>query len=242
MKIIKLNAIDSTNNYLKQLSTEVSLKNYTVVTTDYQTKGKGQMQNTWHSDKGKNLLFSMLIRFKDLKIKNQIYLNFVISIAVYKVLQTYLNKVKIKWPNDIMSDQNKICGILIENSVKSDTINKSIIGIGLNVNQINFPKNLSHVTSLQKELNTKIDREKLLIELINSIISEIATLNNKVFSEIYNYYKLNLYKIEEPCLFKTASNKVFLGKIIGVSNQGKLQVIVENNIVKEFEVKEISLI
>ncbi len=242
MKIIKLNAIDSTNNYLKQLSNEVSLKNYTVVTTDYQTNGKGQIQNSWHSAKGKNLLFSMLVKFNDLKIKDQAYLNFAISIAVYKVIRSYIKKVKIKWPNDIMSEQNKICGILIENSVKSGTINKSIIGIGLNVNQVNFPKNLSHVTSLQKELKIEIDRDKLLIELINSITSEIETLNNKSFSEIYNYYKLNLYKIEEPCLFKTSANKVFSGKITGVSNQGKLQVITENNVVKEFEVKEISLI
>ncbi|MCF6349686.1 MAG: biotin--[acetyl-CoA-carboxylase] ligase [Flavobacteriaceae bacterium] len=241
MKIIKLDAINSTNDYLKGLCKEINLENFTVVTARFQTKGKGQFKNNWHSEEGKNLLFSLLVKFKSFKIENQAYLNFAISTAIHAVLHTYLQHVKVKWPNDIMSRQYKICGILIENTVKNDKISQSVIGIGLNVNQVIFPKKIVNVTSLKKELKKEIDSKLLLEQLISSIKKEIQKLENNQFLEIYNTYIKNLYKLNKPSMFATKVNPFFLGKIIGVTNQGKLQVL-KNDMVKEFNVKEIKIV
>lgn len=242
MKIIKLNAIDSTNTYLKEMAREIDIENYTVVVTKYQTNGKGQYQNSWHSKKGKNLLFSILIKFKSFKIENHTYLNFAISLAVFHVLNQFLQHVKIKWPNDIMSRQRKICGILIENTVQNDKISQSIVGIGLNVNQIDFPVELEKVTSLKKELNTNFNCDDLLEQLIISVKKEILKLENNEFKELYDSYIDNLYKLNEPTMYKTKSGNLFLGKIKGVSNYGKLQVELDDETIKEFDIKEIKLV
>ena len=132
MKIVKLNAIDSTNTYLKDLIKLTTVENWTVIVTDNQVKGKGQFDNKWISDKGKNLTFSILVKFESLKIKQQFYLNYSVSIALYNVLRYYIpEKLTVKWPNDILSANHKICGILIESSINNSNVNHAIIGIGL---------------------------------------------------------------------------------------------------------------
>ena len=151
MKLIKLNAIASTSSFLKELAQNSVLENYTVVTTNEQTKGRGQQANSWISEPHKNLTASVFIKDIDLNINNQKYLNFAISLAVFEVLlDEQIPKPSIKWPNDIMSAKNKICGILIENNIRNHKINTTIVGIGLNVNQIEFPEFLKNVTSFKK--------------------------------------------------------------------------------------------
>ena len=242
MKIYKLSAISSTNDYLRELVFTKNAPNYTVVTTDYQTSGKGQFKNKWHSEKGKNLLFSILVEFKGLKINDQAYLNFAISLAVYDVLITYLPTVKIKWPNDILSRHKKIAGILIENSVKNGRLQHSIIGIGLNVNQINFPLNLPNATSLKKELVHSFNRDKLLEKIVLSVQKKIALLKNESFSILKETYLKHLYKINKPTMFQDLEQNRFMGKIIDVSNEGLLKVELENETIREFAVKEIAFI
>jgi len=242
MKIYKLSAISSTNDYLRELVFTKNAPNYTVVTTDYQTSGKGQFKNKWHSEKGKNLLFSILVEFKGLKINDQAYLNFAISLAVYDVLITYLPTVKIKWPNDILSRHKKIAGILIENSVKNGRLQHSIIGIGLNVNQINFPLNLPNATSLKKELVHSFNRDKLLEKIVLSVQKKIALLKNESFSILKKTYLKHLYKINKPTMFQDLEQNRFMGKIIDVSNEGLLKVELENETIREFAVKEIAFI
>jgi BirA family biotin operon repressor/biotin-[acetyl-CoA-carboxylase] ligase len=109
LKLIKLNAIDSTSSFLKKLAQESVLKNYTIVTTENQISGRGQQQNTWYSEASKNLTISIYVSFKNLKIYDQKYLNFAISIAIYQTLSTYeISNLSIKWPNDILSANKKI--------------------------------------------------------------------------------------------------------------------------------------
>ena len=176
MKIVKLNAIDSTNSYLKDLARESNIENGTVVIANFQTKGRGQNDNKWVSDSDKNLTFSVLVRFKNLKVEEQFYLNYVISIAIYNVLKNYVpKKLTVKWPNDIMSGNQKICGILIETTINKSNVKNAIIGVGLNVNQENFPDAIAKATSLKSILNKVIDRdelfEKILIEIQYQLIS-----------------------------------------------------------------------
>ena len=139
MKLIKLDAIDSTNEFLKGLSKKQELENFTVVSAEKQTKGKGQMGAIWASDASKNLIMSVLVKDFLSGIDQLFNLNIVVSLAVIEVLESLnIPNLSIKWPNDIMSYNKKIGGILIENSIKSDGTIISIVGLGLNVNQIDF--------------------------------------------------------------------------------------------------------
>src|SRR3970282_291011 len=143
-----LDAIDSTNEFLKGLSNGQLLENFTVVTAENQTKGKGQMGSVWDSEVGKNLTMSVFIK-DSLSDVNQIFkLNVGVVLAVVQALETFnIPNLMVKWPNDIMSYNFKIGGILIENSIKSDGTVHSIVGLGINVNQVNF-ENLPKASSL----------------------------------------------------------------------------------------------
>ena len=139
MKIIKLSAIDSTNSFLKEMASGSVVENFTVVVTENQVKGRGQQGSTWESETGKNLIFSVFVAFNSLNISDKKYLNYAVSLAVFEVLQKEnIPRIAIKWPNDILSAKLKICGILIENIVKSNKLQGSVIGFGLNVNQKYF--------------------------------------------------------------------------------------------------------
>ena len=239
MNIVKLNAIDSTNSYLKNLMKETTVENWTVVVADHQTKGKGQFDNEWVSDKGKNLTFSILVKFKELTIDRQCYLNYSISMALYNVLKYYIpEKLSVKWPNDILSANYKICGILIESSINNANVNHVIIGIGLNVNQEEFPEGMSNASSLKKILNKTIDKEVLLEKLLLEIQYQLHVIQQQKFHEIKKEYEKLLYKKDVPSMFVDANN-TFLGKIIGVTDNGKLQVELDDESVKEYNLKEI---
>ena len=136
MKLVKLDAIDSTNDYLKDLVRNQTIENFTVVTAENQTNGKGQMGAIWVSEKGKNLIMSILVKDFIFDAATVFNLNIVVSLAVISSLKSLnIPNLSIKWPNDIMSDEKKIGGILIENSFKSDfTINSIRLGgVGFNL-------------------------------------------------------------------------------------------------------------
>jgi len=241
MHIVKVDATESTNTFLKEMCQQNSLENFTIVITDEQTNGRGQMHASWQSEKGKNLTFSVLIRIYDLKIDQQFYISKVISLAIYDVLSDLLpSKISVKWPNDILSANQKICGVLIENSVKKTRINHSIVGIGLNVNQIEF-ENLPNATSMKLVSNTNFDLDVVLQKIIKSIQKYTAILNANDFDLIDSLYLNHLYKFNKPSMFKNPSGK-FMGKIVGVSLQGKLQVELENETIREFDLKRIEFV
>ena len=242
MIIHKINATDSTNAYLKNLINKSNVENYTVVSTDFQYLGKGQGANKWISKRGKNLLFSILIIPENVPIAHNAFLNFAISLGIYKVLIQYTSQIKIKWPNDIMAGTNKICGILIENKLKGKHINQSIVGIGLNVNQLNFPESIPNTTSLKKLIGKSLNRNRLRNKLVLSIQKQINILkedNIKILQEEYNQY---LYKMGVPAMFENLQKQTFLGKIIGVSKLGMLQIEHTDGSIQEYANKEIILI
>ena len=241
MKIIKLNAIDSTNSFLKDLAKNSVLENFTVVATDKQTKGRGQQESKWLSKPFENLTFSIFTRFKNLQIHQKKYLNFAVSLAVFEVLsKENLPKLSIKWPNDILSANKKLCGILIENTFIGDRIKNSVIGIGLNVNQIDFPNALKNSTSLKVETKRTYDLDVLLQKIISKIEEKISLLNHQKFDTLEQDYLQFLFKKNTPTMFKNSKCGLFLGIISGISNEGKLQVKLENDVIKEFGIKEIS--
>src|SRR5690606_25479607 len=177
MNLIKLNAIDSTNSYLKGLSVKNEVPDCTIVMADYQTKGRGQMGTNWVSEEGKNLMFSLFKKIECLHSDEQFYISMATSLAIFRALkQFHIPGLKIKWPNDILSANQKICGILIETSITSNKIKAAIIGVGLNVNQMDFP-GVINASSLKLITGIIYDRE----EILNRITSQIETYVNLIY-------------------------------------------------------------
>lgn len=243
MKIIKLSAIDSTNSFLKELAQSSMLENYTIAVTNEQISGRGQMNSSWHSEPFKNLTFSVFTRFETLKIAYQSHLNFAISLAVFDSIKSMsVPDITIKWPNDIMSGNEKICGILVETTFKNQGIKNAVIGIGLNVNQEKFPDHIYNASSLKRILKKDFDLNEIMQDLVKSIQSRILELENGQYKTIYDNYLCNLYKKNQPTVFKNEKTKLlFMGMIKGVSKQGNLQIQLEDDSIEEFGIKEISL-
>ena len=241
MKLIKLNAIDSTNTFLKELTQTEHLENYTTVVADKQLKGRGQMNSDWLSEPNKNLLCSVFCRFENALFSKQVYLNYAVALAVYQTLKTYsLPRLSIKWPNDILSQKNKVSGILIETVVKQQEIKSVVIGVGLNVNQEIFPKNLTNVTSIKKATGNNVDLNEVLNILIDNLKTNIQLFEEQKFSDLEEHYLSVLYKKNIPTMFRISKNVLFMGKIIGVATSGKLQIQLEDESIKEFGIKEVS--
>jgi len=241
MQLIKLGAIDSTNDYLKELSKNELLDNFTTVTALNQTKGKGQMGSVWVSEIGKNLILSTLI--KDLlRNADQVYhLNVVISISIIQVLQElHIPKLAIKWPNDIMSGNCKIAGILIENRLKSDTSIESIVGIGLNVNQKDFDF-IPKASSLTLIMNKEFELESLLQKIISKIKGNCELIISNKTEQLWRLYYSCLFKKDKLMAFEDANKNIFKATILSVTQDGRLEVIFEDKSIKTFAIKEVKM-
>jgi BirA family transcriptional regulator, biotin operon repressor / biotin---[acetyl-CoA-carboxylase] ligase len=241
MQLIKLDAIDSTNEFLKGLSNKQELENFTVVSAEKQTKGKGQMGAVWSSEAGKNLIMSILIKDFLFDINHLFNLNIVVSLTVINTLEKInIPDLSIKWPNDIMSYNKKIGGILIENSIKSDGSIHSIVGLGLNVNQINFD-NLPKASSLAVVCNKEFNKEILLLNIVENLEKNLKIWNHKS-TDFWALFTNKLFKKGIPMPFSDASNQNFMGIIQGISSIGKLQILLEDDSIAEYDVKEIQML
>jgi BirA family biotin operon repressor/biotin-[acetyl-CoA-carboxylase] ligase len=241
MKLIKLDAIDSTNEFLKGLSSTEDMQNFTVVTAENQLKGKGQMGAIWESELGKNLIMSVLV--KDFLRDNESFfnLNVVVSLSVIRALEKInIPELSIKWPNDIMSANKKIGGILIENSIKGEGIIISIVGLGLNVNQVRFV-GLPRASSLALICNINFDKEIILYSIIEEMEAMIAEYS-QIDSLLWEEYTNKLYKIGVPAAFTDENEVNFMGIIKGVSDIGKLQILLEDDGIFEYNLKEVQML
>ena len=239
MTIIKLNATDSTNDYLKELVLSQSLTDYTIVMAKLQLKGKGQRGAKWLSEEGKNLTVSILKNFKNFKAQNQFNLNKIVSLAVYDVLhELTVPDLYIKWPNDILSGNKKICGILIENILKGHLISKAILGIGLNVNQTSF-KSIEKASSIKLILDSNKDFE--LDAILGAIQVKLIYYFNLSNQEIGEKYVSVLYRKDVLSIFNNPDGDNFKAYIRGVNQLGKLHLELEDGIVKYYGLKEITL-
>lgn len=242
MQIIKLNATDSTNLYLKDLMNKRSLDDFTIVAADSQTLGRGQIGTKWESEPFKNLTFSVLKKLDSEQFKNPFLLNICVSLAVFSALKTLdIPDLKVKWPNDIMSGHFKICGILIENIFSGTRMLSSIIGIGLNVNQENF-LDLHNVSSLKLLTGRNFELDGLLLLLQDALKKSFTEFEEKGADVFRNRYESSLFRKDKPSTFKDAKGLMFMGFIRGVSDQGKLMVAHEDGYLKEYNMKEISLL
>ncbi len=241
MKLIKLDAIDSTNDFLKGLSNNQFVENFTIVTAESQTNGKGQMGSVWVCEPSKNLIMSVLITNFLKDIDSIFDVNIVVSTTIIQVLEDLqIPQLSIKWPNDIMSYTKKIGGILIENSIKSDGTINSIVGLGLNVNQTHF-ENLPHASSLAVVCNATFDKEVILFKFVEKLKDKIQ-LWKKNKDKIWSDYTNMLFKKGVPMPFVDKTERNFMGIIQDVTATGKLQILLENDTISEFEIKEIKML
>jgi len=242
MNIIKLDAINSTNDYLKRLLQQQFVENFTVVSAENQTNGRGQMGSEWKIESGKNLTFSVLVKDLLLDINQIFHLNVAVAVSIIETLSFLeIKNYAIKWPNDILAEGKKIGGVLIENSIKSDGEIVSIIGIGLNVNQKQF-ENLPKASSLSVLKNKDFEKEVIMISIVENLKRNISLIMNKNTAAIWEKYHLNLYKKGIPMPFENSDGTKFMGIIRGIDKAGKLEIILENDAVKSFDIKEVKLL
>ena len=196
--IIWLERVDSTNDEARRHISEID--NLSVVSALEQTKGRGQHGNTWLSMPGENLTFSLIVKDFRIKANEQSAISQATALSLTKILGRYGIEARIKWPNDIYAGDNKICGILIENSLKGMEIDWSIIGIGLNVNQTSFPEDLPNPTSMRlctgnsNPYNTRTIHEEY-IEIITGYYREYLNGNGsleKLEQEFVSRMRTNL--------------------------------------------------
>lgn len=224
MKLLCFDCLDSTNSYLKQNYQE--LESLTFVETKEQTLGKGRLERKWQSEKGKNLLFSILLKdscyfekYKEISI--------VSAYSVIQVLEQYgLTNIGLKWPNDVYVNDSKICGILLE-SVSTNQMECLIVGIGINVNQKSFSKDLIHpATSLFNELNKEIELNQFKKDIYQQLITNYQKLVDK---ETF-YEKIVRYDyLKDTEAYALINDEKKLVKIIKINNDYSLRIIVDNN-------------
>ena len=244
MKIIKLDAINSTNEYLKNYIQDKSIRNSHAVYTFNQTKGKGQRGKTWLSEPEKNLAFSICFFPKNLKVNDQFCLNMIVSLLIINTLKSLkIPNLKIKWPNDILSGEKKICGILNEIKVKGNMIDNIIVGFGINVNQDNF-ENLPNASSLKLIKNINYDLDVLVSLIIQDLKSYncLKTFSEQELKTLHNNYYKNLYGTSKFETFVDLNNIVFKGKIISLDRSGVVKIKKKDTSVKNYNFHEIQMI
>tara|TARA_B100000767_G_scaffold274716_1_gene308637 strand:+ start:6509 stop:7243 length:735 start_codon:yes stop_codon:yes gene_type:complete len=238
-KLIKIDATDSTNTLMKERYLSNKSMDGDVLYASTQLKGRGQLESVWNSEPGKNLTFSVYKDINHLLIQNPFLLSCVVSLAIKTLLESFnIPNVYVKWPNDIMSGNKKICGLLIENILKGSSINSSIIGIGLNVNQFSFEK-LPNAISMNQISGINYDLNEVLDSCLN-FLNQKLNLLDKSEQYIINLYEKSLYRINKPSTFEV-EGKIFLGIIRGVSSSGLLKVQLDDQKISLFDLKSIKL-
>jgi BirA family biotin operon repressor/biotin-[acetyl-CoA-carboxylase] ligase len=235
-------SLDSTNTQAKLLLSKSNPIEGTAIYAGYQTAGKGQFGSSWQSVPNENILLSIILYPKFLLVEQQFRLHQVVSLAVYDLLSTYLQPVdalKIKWPNDIYYQHQKLGGILIENELKGAYLDSAVIGLGLNVNQTVFPASLQRATSLKLQTGNTYDVVDLMGEFCWYLEQRYLQLRGQQYKILETEYLQLLYGYQEWRSFQEAeSGKRFGGKIIGLNAKGLLQVQAASSI-QTYNLKEL---
>ncbi len=240
-KLHKLETTGSTNRYAMQFVKKESPESGTVVMAKEQTAGRGHRDNSWESEKSRNLTFTIILKPDFLPVQRQFWLSMVISLGIFDFLKLYRDEISIKWPNDIYSGNRKIAGILIENILNSSGIEYSFAGIGININQEVFRSNAPNPVSLKILTGIEYNLDQCLELLCLKIEHWYFQLEKGELSVIKNNYTENLYRLNKLHRFDKGG-KILEGRIIGVDDFGHLLIETADNKILEFDFKEISFL
>lgn len=239
---ILLDRVSSTNSYVQELlSKSTPLEEGSVIMAVEQTAGRGQMGNFWEAEAGKNLTFSILYKPDTLAIEDQFYLSMAVSLGICDFLEKQLSHdIMIKWPNDIYYNHHKIAGILIENSLQGDKIKNSVIGIGLNVNQLHFESDAPHPISMKQISEKDYELEEILFNLLSFIEYYYLALKSNKMEYLKERYFSRLLFYGQEREYKTTQG-IIRAKITELGPYGKL--CLENELgINYYDIKEVEFI
>ena len=235
-KITHIVETDSTNRYIK------SLRDGNVVVADYQTAGRGCGTNSWESERGKNLLFSMILHPSAVLASQQFILSMANALALRDALADYVDDVKIKWPNDIYWKDSKICGTLIETTLKGNHISDCIIGTGLNVNQRMFHSDAPNPVSLFQILGHEVERKEVLKKVLANMSKYMDLVRNGGWERIRTSYRYHLYRLEEMHYYRLGDGTEEYCKLVNVTDDGHLELLHDKGEIYRLAFKEVQFI
>jgi BirA family biotin operon repressor/biotin-[acetyl-CoA-carboxylase] ligase len=242
--ILHKERVISTNDYLAGMVDDAETIEGTVITAEEQTGGRGYGTNLWEAEKGRNLTFSLLLKPKHIEPAGQFVITQVVSLAIVSVLERHLaqNDIFIKWPNDIYVGNQKIAGILIQHAIKGKSIDHTIAGIGLNVNQQTFLSEAPNPVSMIHFCRNETDKEVLLLELLKEINSFYQrTFSRQQFGHLNKQYLQRLFRMRSWTVYREG-DKTFEARITGLGEFGKLRVEERDGSIRTFAFKEIEMI
>lgn len=209
------------------------------VYTMHQTQGRGQIGRTWYCGEGKDLAMSMVYFPQELKANNQFKLNMQLSLVVRKLIEDLTGQeTKIKWPNDIYIDSKKVAGILIQNMVRGNNINSSILGVGININTTSFPTDLPNPCSIKQVTGTQKDIMSIVHKSTESFLEMVT--ETRSFQDLKKEYETHMFGKDVSRKYKVAEHIVD-GVISGIENDGQLRILI-NGQERFFAFREISYI
>lgn len=239
--VIHKEELDSTNSYLTKLCDAEKVDEYTTVLSDFQTRGRGQIGNSWESERGKNLTFSTVVYPTNVIARDQFIISIITSVAICDALSKYTDDISVKWPNDIYWKDKKICGMLIENDLQGIYVSRSVLGIGVNVNQQKFYSEAPNPVSLYQI----IDRDVELDVLLNDIICRLKNGFDKIRlndidcrNRVYSQYKNLLFRRNGIYRFRD-KNGEFMASIYDVQLDGHLILLDTDNRLSNYLFKEV---
>ncbi|MDR2963167.1 MAG: biotin--[acetyl-CoA-carboxylase] ligase [Bacteroidales bacterium] len=237
--ILNVEEVSSTNVYLCSLLNAETPPNILVVSAEFQTAGKGQHGNVWHSERGKNLLCSHAVFPEKLPVNEQFILSQIVALALRKTMQSYDIEAHIKWANDIYVGDKKIAGILIETHILGNFISNAVVGIGLNINEIEFPSWIPNPISMAQCSGVLFNKHEVLEQYLQYFEEYFARIAHK--KELHEEYLSALYKYRTPAKFSDTSGE-FRGSIVGVESDGKLRIQHENGEIRRYYFKEVRFV
>jgi BirA family transcriptional regulator, biotin operon repressor / biotin---[acetyl-CoA-carboxylase] ligase len=233
--------LSSTNSHASLLLKNNRLTEGTIIYTNYQSAGKGYAGNIWESEDGKNLLMSIVLYPSFIKPSDQFCISMSISLGICDFIRRFIPDCSIKWPNDIYINNDKIAGILIENTIIADHIEYSIVGIGLNVNQIKFISSASNPVSLRQITSKTYDLQSCLAELTKDLDIRYKQLIAGKIESVNKEYITNLYRLNEWSRFRDANGE-FTGRILALGDYGTLLIENEDKKIRGYAFKEVEFI
>lgn len=239
--IIFFEALPSTNTYAAGLIRKEQVPEGTIIRAAFQSAGRGQTGNQWESEAGKNLLISIILYPAGLDPSDHFLISMMVSLGISDYLGGEISACKIKWPNDIYVNDDKIAGILIENSIMENTILNSVAGIGLNINQREFLSNAPNPVSLSLITGIEYDPELCLSQLAMAIDKRYYQLLSGKHTEIRRNYISQLYRLNEWNVFSD-SGGTFRGRILTVKDDGMIQIERDDSSIREYVFKELDFI
>lgn len=245
--MIEVEETVSTNQYLSQLCNEQpgSVAEYTTVTAQFQSSGKGQRGNSWESEKGKNLLFSVILYPTFLEPRRQFILSQIASLAIKEELNRWSNDFFIKWPNDIYYREQKICGMLIENELTGRSISRCICGIGLNVNQEIFRSDAPNPVSLKQITGKEQNREEILTHILKRMkiyYEGLRMEDPQIYADEVNArYARSLFRRRGYHTYEDADGR-FQARLLRVEADGRFVLEDENGKERSYLFKEVQYV